>query len=479
MPWSLLAILTLMGTQANLDEKPPARRPNFIVINCDDLGYADIEPFGAPRTKTPNLVRFAAEGRKLTDFHVTSPVCSPSRASLMTGCYPKRVGLHTNEKGGWVLFPGNQRGLNPKEITLAEVLKTKGYATACVGKWHLGDQPEFLPTRQGFDLYFGIPFSNDMGQTTDKGRTRLDRPTTPLLRGETVVEREPDQTQLTQRYTSEAVQFIEAHQNKPFFLYLAHSMPHWPQYASKPFAGKSANGRFGDSVEEIDASVGELIKALRRLKLDEQTLILFTSDNGGQIRQGANNTPLRAGKGTTWEGGMRVPCLIRWPGQIRPGSVGTELASTLDVFPTFALLAGAEIPGDRILDGKDIRALILGEATGKTPHEVFYHYHLGQLQAVRSGPWKLIVPHVARPNQGNPKRTVQVALQLYNLENDIAEARDVASKHPEVVARLMGLADRAREDLGDESLNMPGKNCREPGHVENAKPLTTPSDAGS
>ncbi|WP_406694917.1 sulfatase [Singulisphaera sp. Ch08] len=470
----LLVSLALDKPSARSLGAEESRPPNVIVIYCDDLGYADIEPFGAPKTKTPNLVKFAAEGRKFTDFHVTSGVCSPSRASLLTGCYPKRVGLHTNEKGGWVLFPGNQRGLNPKEITLAEVLKTKGYATACVGKWHLGDQPEFLPTRQGFDDYFGIPFSNDMGQTTDKGRTQRKRPPTPLLRGEQVIETEPDQRQLTRRYTDEAIRFVETNRDRPFFLYLAHSMPHWPQFASDSFAGKSGNGRYGDSVEEIDASTGELLQALTRLGIDEKTLVVFTSDNGGPIRQGANNTPLRAGKGTTWEGGMRVPCLVRWPKTIPAGTVCGELASTLDLLPTFARLAGAEIPTDRIIDGKDIRPLLTGQAGAHTPSDVFYHYHLGQLQAVRSGPWKLIVPHVARPNQGKPEQTVQVSLQLYNLDDDISESRDVASAHPEVVARLTALADHCRDDLGDESLGLAGKNCRKPGHVENARTLTTP-----
>lgn len=466
--------LTLIAPLARSLGAEDSRSPNFIIIYCDDLGYADIEPFGAPKTKTPNLVKFAAEGRKFTDFHVTSGVCSPSRASLLTGCYPKRVGLHTNEKGGWVLFPGNQRGLNPKEITLAEVLKTKGYATACVGKWHLGDQPEFLPTRQGFDDYFGIPFSNDMGQTTDRGRIRTDRPPTPLLRGERVIETEPDQRQLTRRYTDEAIRFLETHRDRPFFLYLAHSMPHWPQYASDSFAGKSANGRYGDSVEEIDASTGELLRALTRLGIDEKTLVVFTSDNGGPIRQGANNTPLRAGKGTTWEGGMRVPCLVRWPKAIPAGTVCGEFASTLDLLPTFARLAGAQVPGDRVIDGKDIRPLLTGEAGAHTPYEVFLHYHLGQLQAVRSGPWKLIVPHVARPNQGKPEQTVNVPLQLYNLHEDVSESKDVALTHPDVVQRLTALADRGREDLGDESLNLPGKNCREPGQVANARTLTKP-----
>jgi arylsulfatase A-like enzyme len=473
-PMILVVGLSVVGGSSPSIADETTSPPNFVIIFCDDLGYADIEPFGAPKTRTPNLVQFASEGRKFTDFHVTSPVCTPSRASLLTGCYPKRVGLHTNEKGGWVLFPGNGRGLNANEVTLAEVLKARGYATACIGKWHLGDQPEFLPTRHGFDLYFGIPFSNDMGQITDKGRTRPDRPPTPLLRGEQVIEEEPDQTQMTRRYTEEAIRFIEEHRDRPFLLYLPHSMPHWPQYAGESFAGKSANGRYGDAVEEIDWSTGELIGALKRLGLDQQTLVLFTSDNGGPIRQGANNTPLRDGKGTTWEGGMRVPCLVRWSGHVPPGTTCDELATTLDLLPTFARLAGAELPNDRILDGKDITPLLLDRPNAKTPHEVFFHYHLGQLQAVRSGPWKLIVPHVARPFQGQPARTVAVPVQLYNLADDLSETTNLAERHPDVVHRLMAFAESCREDLGDDSLGLTGRNCRPAGFVEDARTLTQP-----
>jgi len=290
-------------------------RPNFIIIFCDDLGYADIGPFGSENHRTPNLDRMAAEGRKFTSFYVTSGVCSPSRSSLMTGCYPKRVGLHQNEKGQGVLFPGNQRGLNPSEITLAEVLKARGYATGIVGKWHLGDQPEFLPTRQGFDSYFGIPFSNDMGQ---KDRPTKQYPPLPLLRMEKVIEEEPDQRLITQRYTREAIAFIERNKARPFFLYLPHTMPHWPQYSSERFAGKSANGKWGDAAEEIDWSTGEILKALKANGIDEKTMVIFMSDNGGLIPV-TSNAPLRNGKGTPYEGGIREPMIVKWPGVTRPG----------------------------------------------------------------------------------------------------------------------------------------------------------------
>jgi arylsulfatase A len=472
-PFSVLLTLTVLIASGWLHAAAVPSPPNFVIIFCDDLGYADIEPFGAPRTRTPHLTRMAAEGIRFTDFHVTSGVCTPSRASLMTGCYPKRVGLHESEKGAWVLFPGDARGLHRNEITLAEVLKPRGYATACVGKWHLGDQPEFFPTRQGFDSWFGIPFSNDMGQVTDKGRARRGRPPTPLVRDDRVVEEEPDQTQLTRRYTEEALRFLGENRARPFFLYLAHTMPHWPQYASERFAGKSANSRFGDTVEEIDWSTGEILSALKRLGLDERTLVLFTSDNGGPLNQGANNTPLRGGKGTTWEGGFRVPMLARWPGRIPAGAVCGELATTMDLLPTFARLARAEPPRDRVIDGKDIWPLLSGRPGARTPYEGFFYYHLGQLQAVRGGDWKLFVPHVARPRQADPKATVQIKVQLYNLAADICETNNVAAQHPDVVARLTALADRAKEDLGDTSLNLAGRNTREPGHASSPSTLTS------
>ena len=442
------------------DERPP----NFIVIFCDDLGYADVGAFGSQLHRTPRIDRMAAEGMRLTSFYSTSGVCSPSRSSLMTGCYPKRVGLHQNEKGGWVLFPGNQRGLNPEEITIAEVLKQRGYATAIVGKWHLGDQPEFLPTRQGFDSYFGIPFSNDMGKMD---RPVTGYPATPLLRDETVIEMEPNQRYLTRRYTAEALSFIEDNQEQPFFLYLPHSMPHWPQYASRDFAHQSENKAWGDAVEEIDWSTGQILDRLAELGLDENTLVLFTSDNGGATHHGAVNTPLRGGKGTTWEGGHRVCCVVRWPDRIPAGSESDAVAANFDLLPTFAALAGAEPPRDRILDGRDISPILLGEASA-SPHEQFYYYFRGNLNAVRHGDWKLFVKR--RPQRNQPAELPTP--ELYNLAEDVGETTNIADEHPEVVAKLMILLDAARADLGDGD-DHPGANTREPGHVENAKPLTS------
>ena len=443
-----------------------SEKPNFILIFVDDLGYADIGPFGSTLHRTPHLDRMAAEGRKLTSFYVTANVCTPSRASLLTGSYPRRLGLGENEKGQWVLFPGNQEGLHADEITLAEVLSDAGYSTACVGKWHLGDQPEFLPTRHGFDSYFGIPYSNDMGH--DSRREPYRYPPLPLLRMEEVVEEEPDQRQITRRYTEEVLRFIESSKDGPFFLYLAHSMPHWPQYSSEEFAGKSKNGKWGDAVEEIDWSTGQILNSLRRLGIDDRTLVIFTSDNGGAVRHGASNEPLRGGKGTTWEGGHRVCFLARWPGHVPAGTESDALAVSFDLLPTFAALAGAGAPSDRVIDGKDIRPLLLSETPEPTPHLAYYYYFMTHLNAVRSGRWKL---HVARMGGRYPDYEPNPVLELYDLHSDIGESRNVADAHPQAVGRLKALAAVARSDLGDGKLK--GGNVRSAGWVEQATTLTS------
>ncbi len=441
----------------------PAGKPNIIVIFCDDLGYGDIGCFGAEKHHTPNLDRMAAEGRKLTSFYVSSGVCTPSRSSLMTGCYPRRVNMHQNEDGLCVLFPVNQRGLHPSEITLAEVLKGQGYATACIGKWHLGDQRPFLPTRQGFDYYFGIPYSNDMGTRQGPGRPPL-----PLLRNEEVIEAPAEQTTLTRRYTDEVIQFMRRNKDKPFFVYLPHTMPHNPVHASDEFRDSSDNGRYGDCVEEIDWSAGQIFAALKALDLDDKTLVLFTSDNGAAKRWGGGNGPLRGWKGSTWEGGMREPCIVRWPGKIPAGTVCDEMTSTMDLMPTFAALAGTTAPTDRIIDGKDIWPLMASQAGAQSPHEVFYYYQMDQLQAVRSGRWKL---HLAlkpkKRNWGKPEPSAP--LQLFDLKADLGEQTNVAKKHPDVVKRLLALAEKARDDLGDTG--RPGKNQRPAGFVEKPVPL--------
>ena len=461
------------GTAARAAEATAtARGPNFIVIFCDNLGYGDVGCFGSKRNRTPHLDRMAAEGMRLTSFYATSGVCTPSRASLMTGCYPRRVNMHVSANGGVVLFPADRKGLNPKEITLAEVLKGRGYATACIGKWHLGDQLPFLPTRQGFDAYFGIPYSDDMVARKGTGRPPL-----PLMRNETVIEAPPDRNTLTQRYTREAIRFITTQRNRPFFLYLPHAMPGSTKtsFASKAFRGKSGNGMYGDAVQEIDASAGEILAALKKLGLDDNTLVVWTSDNGSVNRRHGSNAPLGGWGYTTMEGAMRVPCIIRWPGKIPAGRTCDEVSSTMDLLPTFAQLAGAETPGDRIIDGKDIWPLLSGGKDAASPHEAFFYYYLAQLQAVRAGKWKLHLPLKAKwtnfRGASRPSRA-----ELYDLETDVGETTNVANRHPEVVERLGELARRAREDLGD--VGREGKGQRPAGMVKNPTPRLKSSQQG-
>ena len=431
------------------------RPPNFVVIFCDDLGYSHLGCFGSQKIKTPNIDRMAAEGMRLTSFYSTCSVCSPSRSSLLTGCYPRRVNMHVNHENLCVLFPGDRKGLNPEEMTIAEVLKAKNYATICVGKWHVGDHPNFLPHKQGFDSYFGIPYSNDMN--------RKEVPL-PLLRNERVIESPVDQPMLTPRYTKEVVKFIYGNKDKPFLVYLPHTFPHLPLFASSRFKGKSAHGRYGDTIEEIDWSTGEILKALQDTGVDDNTLILFTSDNGS--RQPGSNDPLRGRKGQTWEGGQRVPCVARWPGKIPEGSESSEIVSTLDLLPTFAKLAGVPLP-TKPIDGHDASDILLGEKDARSKHEAFYYYQMDQLQCVRSGKWKL---HLAlkskKRNWGKPEG--KTPRQLYDLDKDTGETTDVSSDHPDVVKRLLALAEKARSELGD--MGRPGKGQRKAGFVEKASP---------
>ena len=437
--------------------------PNFILIYIDDMGYGDVGCFGSTANRTPAIDRMAKEGMRFTSFYVTSGVCTPSRSSLMTGCYPRRVNLHQDTRGRCVLFAAAKKGLNPKEITIAEVLKGRGYATCCVGKWHLGDQPEFLPTRQGFDHYFGIPYSNDMN--------RKEIPL-PLMRDEAVIEAPVRQDTLTKRYTEESIKFIRANKDRPFFLYLPHAMVHLPLHASDAFRDKSANGRYGDAVEELDWSTDQILKTLKELGIDENTLVVFTSDNGSTGRNGGSNAPLRGRKGQTLEGGQRVPCVMRQPGRIPAGKTCDELTATIDMLPTFAHLAGTAAPSDRVIDGKNIWPLMAGAAEAKTPHEAFYYYQIDQLQAVRSGKWKLHLPlKLKKKNWGKPDR--DAPLQLFDLDADIHEDNDLAAKHPEVVQRLLALAAKARADLGD--VGREGANQRPAGQVENPTGRLLPS----
>ena len=434
------------------------KRPNVILVFCDDLGYGDIGPFGSKTHATPVLDQMAKEGMCLTDFYSTCPVCTPSRASLMTGCYPRRVNMHVDEKNLCVLFPAARKGLNPNEITIAEILKNEGYRTMCIGKWHLGDHPDFMPTNQGFDSYFGIPYSNDM----NRKQVPL-----PLVRDLTVIRDsvQRDDT-ITEQYTKEAVKFIKASSDEPFFLYLPHTAVHLPLVPGKKFKNSSKDGAYGDWVQEIDWSMGELLKAVKSEGIDDQTLILFTSDNGSAREKQGSNLPLRGRKGRTDEGGMRVPCVVRWPGKIPSGTKSNLITSTLDLLPTFAAISGGEMPNDRTIDGVNIWPILSGKEKSNV-RDVFFYYQMDQLQAVRSGNWKLFVGMESKKrNWGKSEGRKELA--LYNLAEDIHEDKNVAADNPKVVKSLQNWANEARKDLGD--LGMQGKGQRKAGWVEKASP---------
>jgi arylsulfatase A-like enzyme len=458
--------LALLVAAAGATTHAAGRPPNFILILADDLGYGDIAPFGSQVNRTPNLDRMAREGLKLTSFYA-APVCTPSRAQVITGCYAKRVGLPH------VIFPRSEIGLNPAEHTIAELLKACGYATGCIGKWHLGDHPDFLPTRHGFDEYFGIPYSNDMGRPREP-KPDDQRPPLPLVRNDTVIETlaPPDQDRLTERYTDEAVRFIRAHRDRPFFLYLPHTAVHTPIHPGEKFHGTTYSP-FGDWVAELDWSVGRVLDTVNELKLEKDTLVIFTSDNGPWLVQGTNGGvagPLRGGKGSTFEGGVREPTLAWWPGHIRAGSSCDAVAANFDFLPTFVKLAGGTLPNDRRIDGRDISPLLLGRSR-KSPHEAFYYFQANKLQAVRSGPWKLvIVPRAGeKPDAGSTFQPL-----LYNLNAEIGERTDVAAEHPEVVRRMQKLIANMETDLGAVEL---GPNVRSAARVPHPVGLWLPGQS--
>jgi arylsulfatase len=443
------------------------RPPNIVLIFTDDQGYADVGAYGAKGFETPNLDRLAAEGRRFTDFYVAQPVCSASRAALLTGCYPNRIGIHG------ALGPGARHGIHSNEVTVAEVLKPRGYATAIFGKWHLGHHPEFLPGRHGFDEYFGLPYSNDMWPHHPTATF----PDLPLIEGETILEYNPDQRRLTTQCTERAVRFIEENRDEPFFLYVPHPMPHVPLFVSDRHRGVSEQGLYGDVIREIDWSVGEILKALEREGLEERTWVMFMSDNGPWLSYGdhAGSTgTLREGKGTVWEGGVRVPCIMRWPGRIPAGTVCREPVMTIDLLPTIAHVVNGALPGHR-MDGRDVWPLIAGEAGASSPHDAyFFYYGRNELQALRSGPWKLILPHTYRTLAGRsggeggmPARYDQAraGLELYHLGNDIGETTNVIEEHPDVKERLLALAEKARVELGDSLTDRQGAGVREPGRL--------------
>lgn len=468
----LLALATFLMAGAVHGEDRGVRKPNFIVVFVDDMGYGDIEPFGSKVNRTPHLNRMAEEGMRFTDFYTAASICSPSRAALMTGCYAPRVDLHDSSHGVFVLVPMDRKGLNPEEITLPEILKTQGYATACIGKWHLGDQEPFLPTRHGFDYYYGIPYSNDMGRKpkmTAEDRT----PPLPLMRNETVIEAPAQQETITKRFTEEAIEFIHEHKDEPFFLYLPHIAVHIPLIGGDAFYGKSKNGLYGDSVEEIDWSTGELLKTIRELGLEKDTIVVFTSDNGAMGL--GSNAPFSGGKVSHLEGGFRVPCLMWAPGRIPVGESCGEIATTMDLLPTFAKMAGTGAPEDRRIDGKDIGPLMRGESGARTPHEAFYYYFSNQLKAVRSGKWKLHLALDPSIEKWRMQEAGKVEAKLYDLEADPAESDNVIAEHPDVVKRLEALADQARADIGD--YRKKGDGFRPTLVLDQAVPLPVPESA--
>jgi len=443
--------------------EPTKARPNFVVIFTDDQGYGDLSCFGGKHVSTPRIDKMAKEGARLTSFYVAAPVCTPSRAALITGCYPKRIDMATGSNFG-VLLAGDPKGLHPDEITIAEVLKGAGYKTGMFGKWHLGDQPEFLPTRQGFDEYFGIPFSHDIHPFHPR-QDRFQFPPLALLDQEKVIEMDPDADYLTQRITEHAVSFIKRSKDKPFFLYVPHPIPHKPLHVSPPFMKNVAPGikaqlkkedgnidyrtrdkLFRQAIAEIDWSVGRILDTLKAEGIDENTFVIFTADNGPAV---GNAGPLRGKKGSTFEGGMREATVVRWPGRIPAGKDNNELMTAMDLLPTFARLAGAKVPTDRVIDGKDVWPVLTGKA--KTPHKTFFYHRGNELKAVRAGNWKL------HQNKGKPTA-------LYNLAADIGEKRNVLKANPEVVKRLHGHLKAFARDIAE--------NNRPAAFVKNARPLS-------
>lgn len=481
-PLALALALALAAPAARGAERPP----NVVLILADDLGHGDLACFGHPKIQTPHLDRLATEGTRFTHFYVSQAVCTASRASLLTGCYANRVGM------SGALNHVSKTGIHANERMLQELLKAKGYATACYGKWHLGDREPFLPTKRGFDDFAGLPYSNDNGPLHP---TVPNLPPLPFYRGAKVIERDPDQAKFTRRFTDLAVEFVAKHQHEPFFLYVPHVMPHVPIFASPDWKGKSSAGVYGDVVEELDSAVGEVLAALKRYDLEKNTLVLFLSDNGPFLSYGAHAGsagPLREGKLTAFEGGVRTPCIARWPGRVPAKRVCTEPLMTIDLLPTLCKLAGADLPKLPI-DGKDIGPVLFGEPNAKCPHEAYLFYSGTELHAVRSGNWKLHLPHdyltVNGPtradgkpaNHGNQKpeamtvsgvrgiasrhgyKVEKLPLSLFDLEADPGEAKNVAGSHPEVVGRLLKVAEEARAELGDSITGAKGKGVRPAG----------------
>lgn len=472
-----LPLALLLATLSLAVSLPAAERlPNVVIIFTDDQGYGDLGVYGAKGYTTPNIDSLARDGTKFTAFHVAQAVCSASRTALLTGCYPNRVGIHG------ALGPQATHGISAEETTIAEVLKSRGYATGMAGKWHLGHREPFMPNRHGFDESFGLPYSNDMWPHHPEAKAGT-YPKLPLWENGRILDADitPDkQPNLTTWYTERAVSFIERNKERPFFFYLAHSMPHVPLFVSDKFKGKSQQGLYGDVIMEIDWSVGEVLKTLAKHGLERDTIVIYTTDNGPWLSYGnhaGSAGPLREGKGTAWEGGTRVPCLMRWPGRIAAGAVNENFLMTIDLLPTLAGRVGASLPALPI-DGRDVWPLIAGQRGAKNPHEGYgMWYAQNELQAVVSGDgrWKLVLPHRYRTLGGVPggrdgkpakyeNRTLD-APALYDLRADVGETTDLAARHPEEVKRLLAFAEKCRDDLGDSLANRTGKGAREPGRV--------------
>ncbi|MDX1476787.1 MAG: sulfatase [Saprospiraceae bacterium] len=468
----IFLVICLAVWSCQSPDTTPERPPNIVIIFTDDQGYQDVGCFGSPDIETPNLDRMASEGVRLTSYYAAQAVCSASRAALLTGCYPNRIGIHQ------ALMPDARVGLHPDETTLAEMLREKGYRTGIFGKWHLGDHPDFLPLRHGFETYFGIPYSNDMWPYHPQQGPVFNFGPLPLYEDDQIIDTLEDQTMLTTWITERSVQFIHEHADEPFFLYVPHPQPHVPLFVSDKFSSKSDRGLYGDVIMEIDWSVGEILTALAENDLDDNTLVIFTSDNGPWLSYGTHAGsafPFREGKGTAWEGGHREPCIMRWPGTIPAGTVTDVPVMAIDLLPTIASITGASLP-DRTIDGKNVLEVLTGEHSESPQEAYFFYYRVNELHGVRSGRWKMYFPHTYRSLNGRPggrdglpapyEQLAVTDIELYDVLADPSETQDVAGDHPEVVQRMTALADSIRARLGDRLTGVTGREVRTSGRID-------------
>ncbi len=456
-------------------EKEISKKPNVIIIFTDDQGYQDVGVFGSPDIETPHLDKMASEGIMLTDFYAAQAVCSASRAGLLTGCYPNRIGIHQ------AMMPNSKKGLNESETTIAEMLKSNGYATAIYGKWHLGDAPEFHPMKHGFDEFFGILYSNDMWPYHPQQGAIFNFDDLPLYENENVLRVLEDQSSLTTEITEKSVDFIKRNKDNPFFLYVAHPQPHVPLFVSDKFKGKSERGLYGDVIMEIDWSVGEILNALKETGLDENTMVIYTSDNGPWLAYGEHSgsaLPLREGKGTAWEGGQREPFIIRYPGTLPAGVVLSEPLMAIDLLPTIASITGSALP-DLPIDGLNIWPVLTGEVKSGPQEAYYFYYRVNELHGIRYNKWKMYFPHTYRSMNGReggknglPEDYEMLSvteIELYNLEEDKEERYNVANQNPEIVSHINSLADAMRIELGDKLYGMEGINSREAGSISESE----------